>query len=139
MGAKTTSGNAQWGVLLTVGLLVTGLLPACGGQAITTRMVNDPTGEGIEYGAPQATTYKAELDAGQQYGRITIYKSSRCHVIPVTVMQRYRETLRGEKVIERNPVTKVQVAGDPQGDVPCEQTYARNVEVFLQVGDGRFS
>ncbi len=109
------------------------------GQKTTTRMVDDPSGQAIEYGAPHDTTYVADWGASGQHIRISVFENSRCDVIPVTVMQRYQETLHGDEVVQRAPVTKKQVAGDPQGDVPCNQTYARNVEVLLEMDGNRVS
>lgn len=113
-------------------------LTACGPKT-STRMVDDPSGTAVEYGAPRNTTYVAELDAARTQARITVYESARCDVIPVTVMQRYEERLRGDEVVQRNPVTKKQVAGKPKGEINCNQSYARNVEVMLSAGDARFS
>lgn len=118
---------------------VSALLAGCGGGKATTRMVDDPSSQATAYGGPKQTTYHAEVDTSQAAAQFTIFQSSRCDVIPVTVMQRYEEVLHGDKVVQRNPVTKKQVAGDPVGTVPCDQTYARNVEVFLAAGDARHS
>ncbi len=115
------------------------LLGACASTPVTTRTVDDPAGEAVEYGAPEDTTYTAELDAGREYGTITVYRKSSCDVIPVTVMQRYKETVRGDEVLERSPLNKRQVAGQPRGTVVCDQGYARNVEVLLEADGGRFS
>lgn len=123
---------------LFIGSSVVGGL-GCASNAVMTRTVDDPAGEAVAYGAPRNTTYAAELDAGREYGTVTVYKRSVCDVIPVTVMQRYKETVRGEKVLERNPLNKRQVAGEPQGEVDCDQGYARNVEVLLEAEGGRFS
>ncbi len=113
-------------------------LTGCGPKT-STRMVDDPTGTAIEYGVPQGTTFTAELDAAREEARITIYQVSRCDVIPVTVMQRFEERLRGDEVVQRNPVTKKQVAGKSRGDTACNQTYGRNIEVMLSAGNARFS
>ncbi len=109
------------------------------GPKTTTRMVDDPTGKGVEYGAPRETTFTTDVGASRQFIQVSVFESSRCDVIPVTIMQRYEETLHGDEVVQRAPVTKKQVAGDPKGDVPCNQTYARNVEVFLDVAGNRVS
>lgn len=111
----------------------------CGSSQVTTRTVDEPVGEGVEYGAPRATTYTADLDAGREYGIITIYQKSVCDIIPVSIMQRYKETRRGDDVVERSPLNKRQVAGEPQGEVACDQGYARNVEVLLEADGARFS
>jgi hypothetical protein len=112
---------------------------SCASQRLTTRTVDDPAGQAIEYGPPANTKFEAEMDAGREYGTITIYKKSTCDVIPVTVMQRYQEKVRGDDVVERTPLNKTQVAGQPDGQVNCDQSYARNVEVLLEADGGRFS
>lgn len=110
----------------------------CGTKS-TTRMVDDPAGEAIEYGAPQGTTYSTDVSATRQYVSISVFESSRCDVIPVQVMQRYQETLHGDEVVQRTPVTKKQVAGEPDGQIDCNQTYARNTEVYLEIDGNRIS
>lgn len=102
-------------------------------------MVDDPSGTAISYGAPRATTYSVAVAASKQYLSLSVFESSRCDVIPVTVVQRYQETLHGDKVVQRSPVTKKQIAADPKGDVACNQTYARNVQVMLEAGGNRVS
>src|SRR5690606_17816740 len=105
-----------------LGLLIPSLALAiaCGGGS-TTRMVDDPTGQATTYGGPKNTSYHAEVDTSQGAAQVTVFQSSLCDVIPITVMQRYEEVLHGDKVVQRNPVTKKQVAGDPTGTVPCDQ------------------
>jgi hypothetical protein len=117
-------------------LALPALAVGCGPNS-STRMVDDPSGTAIEYGAPRATTFSATVAASKQYIGLTVFESSRCDVIPVTVVQRYQETLHGDKVVQRVPVTKKQVAADPKGDIACNQTYARNVSVLLDVGGNR--
>lgn len=114
-------------------------LAACSTTPVTTRTVDDPAGEAVEYGAPESKSYFVELDAGREHGTVTVYQKSSCDVIPVTVMQRYKETVRGDEVLERSPLNKRQVAGEPRGQIPCDQGYARNVEVLLEADGGRFS
>lgn len=133
MRKKSLAG--AWGFL---GMSATMSL-GCASNQVTTRTVDEPAGEGVQYSAPRETTYTAELDAGREYGTVTVYQKSVCDVIPITVMQRYKETRRGDKVLERSPQNKVQAAGEPQGEVVCDQGYARNVEVLLEADGGRFS
>jgi len=130
----TLSSNQALLVPLLVGFCV-----SCASRQVTTRTVDDPMGQAIEYGPPQSTSFDAEMDAGREYGTITIYKKSTCDVIPVTVMQRYKEKVRGDDVLERTPLNKTQVAGRPDGQVNCDQSYARNVEVLIEADGGRFS
>lgn len=105
----------------------------------STRMVDDPTGQATTLGAPQNSQYSAQVDISKTTARITLFKRSECAVIPVTVMQRYEETLRNGEVISRTPVTKKQVAGDPTGVQPCDPTFARDAEVLISAGDARHS
>ncbi len=125
------------GLALGFGLCLT--TAACGTAKTTTRMVDDPTGTAVAYGAPRDTTYSASLEANKQRARITVLEASRCDVIPITVVQRYEETLRGDEVLQRSPTTKKQVAGQPKGEIPCGQTYARNAEVLLDIQGNRVS
>lgn len=127
------------GISFHRGGLVGGLLTltcACGSAPLTTRMVDEPTGEAITYGAPTHTTYSVQLDTMNDLARLVVYQSATCQVLPVTVMQRYEEKVRGDQVVERTPVTKKQVVGKSEGAIVCDQTYARNVEVLLEVPNG---
>lgn len=135
---KLENGALLAGVLFGAVSLV-GSTVACSSQQVTTRTVDDPSGEATQYGAPSSTKFSAEIDAGLQNATVTVYQTSTCDVIPVTVMQRYQETLRGDEVIDRSPLSKRQVAGSPRGSVACGQTYARNVEVLVEAEGGRFS
>lgn len=118
-------GLSAWAVLL---------LSACGG-AQTTRMVDEPTGSAITYGAPQDTAYEVQIEPAKKTVHVHVFERSRCPVIPVQTVHRYREVLEGSTVVSRESLGKLQVAGEPQGDeVLCNQTYARNVEVSLVVG-----
>lgn len=128
----------QHTLVLAVPLTLSLALAGCGPKS-STRMVDDPSGTATAYGAPRATTYSVNVAASKQYLSLSVFESSRCDVIPVTVVQRYQETLHGDKVVQRTPVTKKQVAADPKGDVACNQTYARNVQVWLDVGGNRVS
>lgn len=111
-------------------------LGGCGGAPMTLRIVDEPTGEATTYGAPKDTTYSVEMDAMSDVARFAVYRSSKCDVLPVTVMQRYEEKLRGKSVVERTPVTRRQVAGTAEGTIVCDQTYARDVDVMLELADG---
>lgn len=116
-----------------------GSMSACAPTLTSTRVVDSPSGKATTYGAPTDTSYVPEVDASRDRARVVIYQSSRCDVIPVTVMQRYEETLEGEKVVHRKPLNKRQVVGEARGQVPCDQTYARNTEVMLESDGDRFS
>lgn len=110
----------------------------CAG-APKTRMVDVKTGSSVSYGAPQKREFQADIDAAFEHARVVVYESSRCEVIPLSIVERYQETLRGDQVIQKTPVTKKQVAESPTGDVACNQTFARNVEVLAEGNGNRVS
>ncbi len=109
------------------------LLAACGG-AQTTRIVDTPTGTAVAYGAPRDTVYEVEIEPAKDVMRVHVYEYSRCDVIPLQLVHRERETLQGDEVVRRESLGKKQVAGAPEGEVRCNQTYARDVDVSLVVG-----
>lgn len=106
---------------------------ACGG-AQTTRLVDEPTGSAISYGAPHDTAYEVQVEPAKNRMQVHVFERSRCPVIPVQTVHRYRETLKGDTVVSRESLGKQQVAGEPKDEVLCNQTYARNVDVSLIVG-----
>lgn len=128
-------GMYQFGSVVAVAVALASSV-ACGPKS-TTRMVDDPVGKAQTYGGPKNTSYQAQVDTSQGRAQVTVFESSECDVIPVAIVQRYQETLHGDEVVQRTPVTKKQVAEKPQGSIRCNQTYSRNVEVFLAVGDAR--
>jgi hypothetical protein len=71
--------------------------------------------------------------------RLTIFQHSECDVIKVDVVNRVRETLKDDDVVHQDPPTRIQRARGPTGAVvPCERTYARDVEVSLKWGDSTY-
>jgi hypothetical protein len=131
---QATNGVQKYGG----GVLVLSIL-GCAATGMTTRIAEEPSGEAVTYGAPRDTVYEVQLDAENQLARLSVYRSSTCDVLPVTIMQRYEEKVRGEKVVERAPLNKSQVVGKPDGSIACDQTYASNVDVMLETeAKGRF-
>lgn len=126
-------------ILVATVLAVGGSVGACAPSLTSTRVVDSPSGKAVTYGAPTDTSYLTEVDASRDRARVVVYQSSRCDVIPVTVLQRYEETLEGEKVVHRKPLNKRQEVGEARGQVPCDQSYARNVEVMLESEGDRFA
>ncbi len=108
---------------------------ACAGAA-SVGTVEVPTGNSVSYGAPKNTKYFIDATPQKEMLGVTVYESSKCDVIPMIVMQRYKVTYRGEKEVSRSPLNLIQKADDPTSEVNCAQTYARNVEVVLQAEDG---
>lgn len=114
------------------------LTAACSPLAGNSRVVETPAGEAVTYGPPQDTQYEAEVDAMQDVARVVLYRSATCDVLPVKTLQRFEEKLQGNRVVERRPLSKKQVVGQPTGQVSCNQSYARDVDVMFEVDGGRF-
>lgn len=117
------------------GLLAIVALVACGGGPVTYRHVDTPTAIVHEYGAPKNTEYELEFEPAKDQLGITIYEHSVCDKIAVQVVNRTRETLEGDRVINETPLGKVQLAQRVSGQVPCEQRFAREALVSLKVGE----
>lgn len=128
------------GFQATLSALACGLLfsAACSPLAGNSRVVETPAGEAVSYGPPQNTEYVAEVDAMQGQARLVLYRSATCDVLPVKTLQRFEEKLQGKRVVERRPLSKKQVVGEPTGQVACDQSYARDVDVMFEVDGGRF-
>ena len=116
-------------------LLAVLALVACGSGPVTYRHVDTPTATVNEYGAPKNTEYELEFEPAKDQLGITIYEHSVCDKIQVQVVNRTRETLEGDRVINETPLGKVQVAQQVSGQVPCEQRFAREAQVSLKVGE----
>ncbi len=114
-------------------LLSVGFIVACGGAA-TTRTVDTPSGSAVSYGAPRDTAYEVEVEPAKDTLVVHVFERSKCSVIPLRFVQREQQTLDGDEVVHREHLGKKEIAGEPQGDVSCAQTYARNVDVSLVVG-----
>jgi hypothetical protein len=113
--------------------LLSGAL-GCGGGALTQRFADEPVGISHELGAPKNTAYSAELETEKDVLRLIVFEQSECERIRVRIVSRTEETLRGGEVVQRQPVGPVQIADGSDGVVACEQRYARDVRVSLQVG-----
>jgi hypothetical protein len=107
---------------------------ACGGGALTHRFHDEVVGTSYELGAAKNTAYSAELESEKDVLRLTVFEQSECERIRVRIVSRTEETLRDGEVIEREPVGPVQVAEGSDGVVPCDQRYARDVRLSLEVG-----
>lgn len=125
---------------MVFGVMVTAasVMSACGGGTITYRHVDTPTGQAHEYGAPKNTQYAMEFEPQKELLGITVYEHSQCDSIKVQVVNRTRETLEGDRVINETPLGKVQIAESIDGTVPCEQRFTREALVSLKVGDSLY-
>lgn len=110
-------------------------LMACGGGTISYRHVDTPTIETHAYGAPKQTQYTPEFEPDKELLGITVYEHSTCDSIKVQVVNRTRETLEGDRVINETPLGKVQIAEQVDGKVTCEQRFTREAQVSLKVGE----
>jgi hypothetical protein len=108
---------------------------ACSG-ATTQRVVESPSGSSVEYGAPQNTSFVAEVFPEPDVVHITLYERSDCERIEVETVSRRRETLEGSRVVATTELGKAQRVKGVQGSVPCQQRYSSGAEVFLKVGKG---
>lgn len=116
-----------------LGSLALGLLPACGG-GVSHRTVETAAGESITYGAPQDMTYAVAAAPEHDVARIRVTRAARCDVIPVQLLRRVEETLEGEDVVATKDLGVRQVAAQPTGSIECEESFAREAEVYLHVG-----
>lgn len=123
-------GKLAYGVL--VGL---GALAGCGGSTLTTKVVDTPQGSTSAYGAPRNLTYSFEAEPELDQLRIHLYRASRCDVIPTDIVARRTETYKGDTLVSSVDQGPVQVAKAATTEVPCDQGYARDVEVSLVVGN----
>lgn len=109
-------------------------LGGCGGRALTSRVVDTPQGSTVMYGAPRNVSYSFEAEPELDVIRLHLYRSARCDVIPADIVGRRTETLDGDRVVSSVDQGPVQIAKPASAEVPCDQGYARDVEVSLVVG-----
>lgn len=108
---------------------------ACGGKQLTTRVVDTPQGTTQMYGAPRNPTYSFEAEPELDVLRLHVYRAARCDLIPADIVARRTETLDGDRVISSVDQGPVQVAKPATTEVPCDQGYARDVDVSLVIGN----
>jgi hypothetical protein len=84
-----------------------------------------PTAPSYQLGAARATQYRADIEIERAGLRLIVREESLCDVIPIsTVME------NGEKK---------RVAGPPTSTKPCDQRFARNVDVSLEVNGNTYA
>lgn len=114
----------------------TAAVVACGGSPPTVRTVDTPTGTAVTYGAPRDTAYEVQVEPAKDAFTVHVFRSSKCSIIPIQLVEREQQTVEGNEVVRTEGLGRKQVAGEPQGDVTCAQSYARDVEVSLVIGSG---
>ena len=118
---------------------VAAALAACGGGALTTKVVDTPQGTSNAYGAPRNQTYSFEAEPELDQLRLHLYRSARCDLIPTEVVARRTETYNGSTLVSSVDQGPVQIAKPATTEVPCDQGYARDMEVSLIVGNATHS
>jgi hypothetical protein len=125
-------GKLAYG-LVGLGCVCVGV--GCGGGTLTTRVVDTPQGTTQTYGAPRNHSYSFEAEPELDVLRLHVYRSARCDVIPTEIVARRTETLDGSRVVSSVEQGPVQIAKPAATDTPCDQGYARDVDVSLVVGN----
>jgi hypothetical protein len=124
-------GKLAYGLVAGLGCV----LVACGGTALTTKVVDAPQGTSMVYGAPRNQTYSFEAEPELDQLRLHLYRSARCDLIPTDVVARRTETWNGDHLVSSVDQGPVQISKPATSEVPCDQGYARDVEVTLVVGN----
>jgi hypothetical protein len=78
-------------------------------------------------------SFEAEPELDQL--RLHLYRSAHCDVIPTEIVARRTETYRGEHLVSSVDQGPVQIAKPASTEVPCDQGYARDIEVSLIIGN----
>jgi len=110
-------------------------LVGCGGGSLTTKVVDAPQGTTTAYGAPRNQMYSFEAEPELDQLRLHVYRSARCDLIPTDVVARRTETWNGDHLVSSVDQGPVQIAKPATSEVPCDQGYARDVEVTLVIGN----
>ncbi len=129
-------GPRRLGIYMKLGGLV-GLLSACASAPYTTRIVETESSQVVTYGKPEGVRYLAEVDPSFEQVRVVVYRQAECAQIPVKLVERTEEKLRGNEVVERRILGKAQHAQEPTAQVICDQGYANQVDVMLEADGAR--
>jgi hypothetical protein len=124
-------GKLAYGLVAGLGCV----LVACGGTALTTKVVDAVQGTSMVYGAPRNQTYSFEAEPELDQLRLHLYRSARCDLIPTDVVARRTETWNGDHLVSSVDQGPVQISKPATSEVPCDQGYARDVEVTLVLGN----
>jgi hypothetical protein len=123
-------GKLAYGLIVGLG----GVL-GCGGGTLTTKVVDSPQGSATALGAPRSPSYSFESEPELDRLRLHVYRAARCDLIPTDVVARRTETWKGSHLVSSVDQGPVQIAKPATTEVPCDQGYARDVEVTLVVGN----
>jgi hypothetical protein len=102
---------------------------ACASQPPPPRAAVDPNGipsaPSYQLGAARDTQYKADIQIERAGLRMIVREESLCDVIPIST------------VVENGE--KKRIAGPPTSTKPCDQRFARNVDVSLEVNGNTYA
>lgn len=129
-------GKLAYGLVVGLGCV---WAAGCGGGPLTTKVVDAPQGTTTAYGAPRNQMYSFEAEPELDQLRLHVYRASRCDVIPTDVVARRTETWNGDRLVSSVDQGPVQIAKPATAEAPCDQGYARDVEVTLVVGNATHS
>lgn len=108
---------------------------ACGSGQVSYRNVDSPAGFIDTYGAPRDKSFSMLADTNKELLHLTVLEQSQCDVIKVKLVDRVRETLKGDEVTHTDPPARIQMVQGIRGNIACEQRYAREVQVSLRIGE----
>ncbi|HTM43469.1 MAG TPA: hypothetical protein VL137_00865 [Polyangiaceae bacterium] len=120
----------------TAGFICVAVLAACGSGVISYRNVDSSAGAIQTLGTAKHKTFTMTADTEKAILRLTLFEQAECDVIKVKLVDRVRQTLKGDEVVHSDPPARIQMVQGINGTTPCDHTYARDVQVSLQVGDG---
>jgi hypothetical protein len=105
---------------------------------VSHRIVDTPVGTTSHIGAPTKTQYRVDTAPANDDLVLTVVSESLCDRIPVQLVNRKRETLRGNEVVETEDQGRAQIVGEPTEAVPCNKRFAPRTRVTLVVGGNAF-
>ncbi len=124
-------GKLAYGWVVGLGFALVG----CGGGIMTTKVVDTRQGTTTAYGAPRNPMYSFEAEPELDQLRLHVYRSARCDLIPSDIVARRTETWNGDHLVSSVDQGPVQIAKPATDEVPCDQGYARDIEVTLVIGN----
>lgn len=124
-----------WKSLVLCCGLSAAMTAACGSGQVSYRNVDSPAGFMETHGAPRDKSFSMLADTNKELLHLTVLEQSQCDVIKVKLVDRVRETLKGDEVVHSDPPARIQMVQGIRGSVACEQRYAREVQVSLRIGE----
>jgi hypothetical protein len=132
--AQTAAQPAAKISIISLGIGFMALLGCSSGQ-VSYRNVDSPAGFVDTYGAPRDKSFSMLADTNKELLHLTVLEQSKCDVIKVKLVDRVRETLKGDEVTHTDPPARIQMVQGIRGNIACEHRYARDVQVSLRIGE----